>query len=110
MSPFELLKGEKVLSHCQYQYEILWILERLSLLQGKHIFLSQSIFDHGYQSRMSSKIHGYPINVLFLPEGSILEFFSLVTLKYTGHPNILKCSISGFTLVKASLGFIFFKV
>ena len=51
---------------------------------------------------ISSKIHCYPINVSFLPEGSSLDFFSLGTWKYTGHQYILKCSISGFTPVKAS--------
>jgi hypothetical protein len=33
LSPSELLKGEKVLSHCQYPSEILWIFRRLSLPQ-----------------------------------------------------------------------------
>jgi hypothetical protein len=43
LSPSELLKGEKVLSHCQSPSEILWFFEKLSLLQGQHLCLSQSI-------------------------------------------------------------------
>jgi len=39
--------------------------------------------------------------VSFLSKGSSLDFFSLGTWRYTGHPNNLKCSISSFTLVKA---------
>jgi hypothetical protein len=79
MSPSELLKGEKVLFHCQSPSEILLILERLSLLQRQHLCLSQFVSDQGCRSRMSSKIHCYPINVSFLPEGSSLDFFSLGT-------------------------------
>nr|ACN40368.1 unknown [Picea sitchensis] len=56
---------------------------------------------------MFSKIQCYPINVSFLLEWSSLDLFSLGTRKYTGHPNILKCSISGFTPVKASLRVMF---
>jgi hypothetical protein len=79
MSPSELLKGEKVLSHCQSPSEILWIFERLSLLQGQHLFLSQFVSEWGCRSDMSSKIHCYPINVSFLPEWSSLDLFSLGT-------------------------------
>jgi hypothetical protein len=60
MSPFELLKGEKVLSHCQSPSEILWIFERLSLLQRQHLCLSQYVSDQGCRSDMSSKIHCIP--------------------------------------------------
>jgi hypothetical protein len=79
MSPSEVLKGEKVLSNCQYPSEILWIFERISLLQGKHLCLPQSVSDQGCRYGMSLKIHYYPINVSFLPEGSSLDFFSLGT-------------------------------
>ena len=48
--------------------------------------------------------------VSFLSKGYSLDFFSLGTWKYIGHPNILKCSISSFTPVKASSGVMFFKV
>jgi hypothetical protein len=57
MSSSEMLKGEKVLSHCQSPSEILWIFERLSLLQGQHLCLFQSFSDQGCRSGMSSKIH-----------------------------------------------------
>jgi hypothetical protein len=57
MSPSELLKGEKVLSYFQSLSKILWIFERLSLLQGQCLFLSQSVSDQGCQSGMSLKIH-----------------------------------------------------
>ena len=48
--------------------------------------------------------------VSFLSKGSSLDFFSLGTWKYIGHPNNLKCSISGFIFVKTSSGVMFFKV
>jgi hypothetical protein len=73
MSPSKLLKGEKVLSYCQYPYEILWIFERLSLLQGQCLCLSQSVSDEGCQSGMYLKIQ------CILSKGSSLDFFSLGT-------------------------------
>jgi hypothetical protein len=77
--PSELMKGEKVLHKCQSPSEILLIFERLSLLKGQHLCLSQSVSNQGCRSDMSSKIHFYPINVSFLHKGSRLDLFSLGT-------------------------------